>query len=635
MKTQYLNSWQVRGLCKLGDVIIPGDEKLPKFSNTCFVFSADKMLKYLPKDDLAGLKLLLFVFAFTPKILILILLHIIEKRDRFPAPMALPLKMLNVGLKGVVFTLYYSKLDDIHNWGNKIMETLNYETKIIPPPELQNNSKTNDAKLIFANAKKAEVSISALSIEERLSYVERVKAVILNSYDSIIDQVQKETRKSRTDALVSEIFSVIDYCDFLIKESKNALSDKKVKTPLMLMGKKSLMYFEPVGTVLVISPWNYPFFQAIVPLMTSFVCGNANIYKPSEFTPLTGLVEKILSSAGFTNHWIQIVYGDGKLGSNLIEQRPDKIFFTGSVATGKKIMEQASKLLIPVELELGGKDAAIVFDDANIERSTSGVLWGALTNLGQSCTSVERIYVHEKIFESFKKLLIEKTQELIQSVDHDGNSDIGHMTTEQQCFIIKNQLDDALSKGAVLHTGKNWDGKSLNIPPMVLTHIKPNMKIYQEESFGPILPLISFSQEEEVVQDANNSAYGLSASVWSQDLERCQRVARKLKVGNVSINNVMLTEGNPYLPFGGVKDSGIGRYKGIVGFQTFCNIKSVLIDKNSAKIEANWFPYTLKKYKYFETLTKTAFKKDPWSFIVFALTGIQLESHSQKTKRVK
>lgn len=246
---------------------------------------------------------------------------------------------------------------------------------------------------------------------------------------------------------------------------------------------------------------------------------------------------------------------------------------------------------------------------------------------------MERVYVHENIFEVFKNKLVEKSNQLVQEVDVDGNADIGYMTTESQTKIVKEHLDDAINLGAKLLTGQNWDGKSLKIPPLVLTNITNKMKIYHEETFGPIIPLISFYDEAQVVLDANNSQFGLSASVWSDDLERCKRVARNLKVGNVSINNVMLTEGNPYLPFGGVKQSGIGRYKGHMGFQTFCNIKSILIDKNSSKIEANWYPYTTKKYKLFEQLTLAAFMKGPISFIKFALSGMKLESHSQKLKR--
>lgn len=632
MNTRYLNSLQIYGLLKLGDVIIPGDEHLPKFSATTFYKDADRMMHYLPKEDLSGLKLLLTIFAFTPSIFIILILKLTELKNSVPKTIAIPLRMISVGLKGIIFTLYYSKLEDSKQYGRKIMETLDYNTKIVPPQHVLKSSLDSPTQFIN-KAVQAEMVIKNLTIDERLSYVSRIKETILSRYNEIINQVQLETKKSRTDALVSEIFSVIDFCDFLIKETKNALKDQKVKTPLMLMGKKSSLYFEPLGTILIISPWNYPFFQAIVPMMTSFVCGNATIYKPSEFTPLKGLVEKILTESGFDPHWIQIIYGDGKVGSALIEEKPAKIFFTGSVATGKKIMEQAAKHLIPVELELGGKDAAIIFDDVNIERSTSGVLWGALTNLGQSCTSVERIYIHENIFENFKNSLVTKVQQLTQNVDTDGNSDLGLMTTEAQTKIVKDHLDDAIKNGAKLLTGHSWDGKSTKIPPLVLMNINDKMKIYNEETFGPILPLISFADETQVVMDANNSQYGLSASVWSQDLNRCQRVARNLKVGNVSINNVMLTEGNPYLPFGGVKQSGIGRYKGQIGFQTFCNIKSILIDKNSSKIEANWYPYTAKKYHYFEQLTLSAFRKDPISFIKFAIYGMKLESHSQKVKR--
>lgn len=632
MRTRFLNSIQVCGLKKLGDVVIPGDNELPKFSQTHLFLHADRMLKYINTDDRSGLQLLLFIFAFTPSFLIKFIIMLTELKDKVPTSFAIPLRMISTGLKGIIFTLYYAKLEDSNNLGDKIMETLDYKTSV-KAPSGSIFSKEPSAHEIMLRARKVESNIRKLTIEERLIYIGRVKSIILEQRSHIVQAVQRETNKSKTDALVSEIFGVLDYLTFLEKETKNALKDQNVKTPIMLMGKKSKIYVEPLGTILIISPWNYPFFQAIVPIMTAFACGNACIYKPSEFTPLKGLVEKILVLSGFESDWVQIVYGDGKVGSELIDQRPDKIFFTGSVATGKKIMAQAAKQLIPVELELGGKDVSIVFEDANIERTTSGVIWGALTNLGQSCTSVEKVFVHEKIFEQFKNKLMEKVNSINQQVDKDGNADVGHMTTQMQVSIVAEHLEDALQKGAKLLTGANWDRRSLVIPPLLLENVTKEMKVYNQETFGPIIPIIAFHDEQEVIEKANDTDFGLSASVWSQDQSRCERVARALKVGNVSINNVMLTEGNPYLPFGGIKDSGMGRYKGVFGFATFCNIKSILIDKNSSKIEANWYPYTSKKYELFDQVTVNAFSSGLLSFIRFAISGMKLESLSQKIKR--
>jgi acyl-CoA reductase-like NAD-dependent aldehyde dehydrogenase len=408
------------------------------------------------------------------------------------------------------------------------------------------------------------------------------------------------------------------------------LKDRAAPTSIALMGKKSWVYFEPLGTILVISPWNYPLYQALVPCAASFVTGNATVYKPSEHTPLKGVVERVLKAAGFESSWIQVVYGDGALASQLIEQKPEKIFFTGSVPTGKKIMAQAARHLIPVELELGGKDPMIVFEDANIERAAAGAVWGAMTNSGQSCTSVERLYVHESIYDRFKAAVLAEVGKIqySSSPDPSGDSDMGRMTTPFQLGVIRAQLDEAKASGAKLLTGAAWNGRDALVPPIVIEGARPGMRILSEETFGPVLPLIPFKTELDAVTAANDSEFGLSASVWSADLARATRVARALDTGNVSINNVMLTEGNHGLPFGGTKQSGIGRYKGEFGLYSFSNIKSVLIDKNSSKIEANWYPYTSKKYSLFSSMMVGLFTGGLRGLIRFALSGLKLESYS-------
>jgi aldehyde dehydrogenase (NAD+) len=433
--------------------------------------------------------------------------------------------------------------------------------------------------------------------------------------------------------LISEIFGVLDNLAWLEKHGSKALQDRKQHTPIALMGKTSWTWYEPLGTILIISPWNYPFYQAIVPIACAFAAGNTVVYKPSEWTPLKGLVEDLLLEAGFAPNWVQVVYGDGAIGSALVEQKPDKIFFTGSTRTGKKILAQAAEHLIPVELELGGKDPMIVFDDVNIQRAAAGAAWGALTTTGQSCTSVERVYVQESIYEPFKDALVAEVSRIKQEIDSDGDADVGAMTTDFQVKIVAAHVDDARARGARFLAGGEWDGSSKLIPPIVIDGVTEDMLLAREETFGPVVPLLRFSTEDEAIRLANDSVYGLTASVWSKDLERAKRVGRALQVGGVSINNVMATEANPALPFGGVKQSGIGRYKGEHGLHAFCNVKSVLIDKDSAKIEANWYPYTKKKYELFTDLTVNLFSGGLLSLAKFALSGLKLERYSNEVAK--
>jgi acyl-CoA reductase-like NAD-dependent aldehyde dehydrogenase len=506
-------------------------------------------------------------------------------------------------------------------------------------PSHRFSADTFTARTVITNARFVQPQIADLTFAERLERIRVLKDLILEQRESIIDRIQKETRKSRTDALMSEIFPALDHLEYLEKNTYRVLSDRSVSTPIALMGKKSKVFFEPLGVILAISPWNYPFYQAVVPCTLSFVCGNATLLKPSEHTPLQGLIEDLFKKAGFKENWVQVIYGGGSVGQSLLEAGPDKVFFTGSTRTGKKIMESAAKNLVAVELELGGKDPMIVFEDVNLKRAAAGATWGALTNCGQTCTSVERIYVQKSIYEEFKTALLKEFQQIKQGVDLDGSTEIGEMTVDFQAQIIRQHLEDAEKKGAKILTGAEW-GRSggedvRKIPPILLDSVSPASEITHEETFGPTLPLIPFETEKEVIEMANNSEYGLSASVWSKNQARALRVARKLEVGNVSINNVMLSEGNHALPFGGVKNSGFGRYKGEFGFYAFSNIKAVLIDKDSSKIEANWYPYTPTKYQLFTNMMVNLFSRKGGliRWIRFAVAGLKLESYSNKAGR--
>lgn len=491
----------------------------------------------------------------------------------------------------------------------------------------------NSINNIFQKARDVSEIIRDLPIYKRVEEISKIQEYIVENKERIISKIVQETGKTKTDALTSEILPTLDVIDYYRKNATKILSDKVVHTPLLLMGKKSKVYYEPLGVILVISPWNYPFYQAVVPFVSAFLSGNSVIYKPSELTPLKGLLEEMFEKTNFIKNSFQIVYGDKETGKQLIENKPDKVFFTGSVEAGKKIMEQASKHLIPVELELGGKDSMIVFDDVDLERTVNGAIWGALTNSGQSCTSVEKLFVHEEIYPRFIKKLEEKVLNLTntQNKKDNGDTDIGFMTAEFQIKKIELQIEDAVEKGAKLICGGKRENDSMYFPPTIITNINETMDIYNQETFGPLIPVIKFSDEKEVIKLSNNTEFGLSASVWSKDLERADRVARKLKVGNVSINNVMITEGNPALPFGGIKSSGFGRYKGEEGLISFSNTKSIVIDTQSSKIEANWYPYTSDKYNMFVKLIDSLFSKKS-SLVKTAINGLKLEKISSKRK---
>ncbi|MDX1695027.1 MAG: aldehyde dehydrogenase family protein [Ketobacteraceae bacterium] len=502
--------------------------------------------------------------------------------------------------------------------------------------KLEEMTETSEPRVkeIYEQARLAARRLRKTSLKHRLEAVEHLIDYINEHKEDIADIICQETRKSRSDAMISEVLGVLDNFEWLVHNAEKLLADKKVPTPITLMGKKSRIFHEPLGTVLVIAPWNYPFHIGLTSILAGFVTGNAVVFKPSEVTPMKGLFEKIFAVDPLVEQSVFIAYGTGKTAQRLIAEKPAKIFFTGSARTGKRILNQAADLMIPVDLELGGKDQAIVFDDVNLDRAVAGVMWGALTNAGQSCSSVERIYVQEGIYDEFVARLKEQVNTLVVNSGDSGNADIGGMTVDFQLDIVRRQVEDAREKGATILTGGSvLQDNELFYLPTVITDVTDDMAVLKEETFGPLLPVMKFKTEEEIIERSNDTEFGLSASVWSKDGKRAERVARQLECGAVSINNVMLTEANPWLPFGGTKASGYGRQKGEEGLLGYTRSKSVLIDADSGKLEPNWYPYTQKKYNLFIDLINSLFVKSPWKLLKLAMVGMKLESEAKKKRQ--
>lgn len=489
---------------------------------------------------------------------------------------------------------------------------------------------------VMQRAQKAASDCASMTLQQRIQHVHHLKYWILDNSEFILDSIMAETGKSRFDALSAEVFSTCDVLETYTKLAPQVLCDRKVKTPLFLMGKNSRIFHEPLGTVLVIAPWNYPFTQGIVPSVIAFLAGNSIVLKPSEVTPLKPLWDKLIAESGLLSNALQVVYGGRETGAQLIDAKPDKVHFTGSVPTGKKVMASCAKHLIPVDLELGGKDPGIVFDDVDLERTVNGVLWGAFTTTGQSCTSLERLYVQDSIYDSFVSLLAERAQQLRCSTPQsdprqpDG-FDMGTITAPYQIATIEQHIQEAVDQGAKVLCGGIRQPGSAHCVPTVVVNVTHDMKLGSQETFGPVIAVMKFRSEQEAIAMANASEYGLGASVWSKDLGRAERVARALKVGNVSINNHMITEANAYLPFGGVKQSGFGRIKGEEGLLTFCNIKSVVMEKQSSKIDPHWYPFTKEKYRLMNNMMHSYFgRRRKW--IKFLINAMQLDSIGKKQK---
>ncbi|WP_253957364.1 aldehyde dehydrogenase family protein [Paenibacillus oleatilyticus] len=444
-------------------------------------------------------------------------------------------------------------------------------------------------------------------VAERLTYLRRIRYYITEHFEECAELIVEATGKPLVEAATHELFIVADAIKHVESCAVKTLKTRKAKTPLTLFGKQSAISYHPRGVVLVIAPWNFPFQLAMIPALSALTAGNSVIIKPSEVTPLVGkLMERIFAAAGFPEGLVQIAHGDGTLGARLIEAEPDYIFFTGSVQTGARIQQEAAKRLIPTTLELGGKDPMIVFADANLERAVRGAVWGSLANSGQACISVERIYVERSVYADFTARLKQEVSRLRQNGTED--TDLGSMTFSKQVDIVSEHVRHALAEGAELECGihpEQWRlTQGLQVQPIVLTQVNPQMKVMREETFGPVMNVMPFDHEMEAVELANDSSFGLNASVWSRDLTKARRVADLLECGGVCINDVMVTIANPYLPFGGIKRSGIGRYHGEEGLTLFCHQKAVVLDRGTKPAEVNWFPYA-GKYPVFGRLIKS------------------------------
>nr|WP_185956128.1 aldehyde dehydrogenase family protein [Melghirimyces algeriensis] len=468
-----------------------------------------------------------------------------------------------------------------------------------------------DVQKAMTVAQSARSIWEGVLLKERLGYMKRLRENIVDQADELADHIAKDTGKVKLEALMSDIYPTVGMIRYYERKAASILKTKRVPTPMILMGRTSRVEYRPMGVVAVISPWNYPFQLSMVPIVSALIAGNVVLYKPSEISSWTGkVIEGLFSSLALPKGVFQVLQGGKDTGRHLVDSHPDKIFFTGSVATGKKIMQSASEGLIPVELELGGKDPMLVFADADLDRAVNGALWGGYTNAGQTCMAVERVYVESSIYDEFVRRVKEKTETL--RMGWTDEADLGSMTSLQQINIVESHLRDAVEKGArILCGGKRINRETLHFQPTVLVNVDHSMRVMQEETFGPVLPIMPFSSEEEAVELANATPYGLNASIWSTDMQKANRIAAKMDSGNVCINDVMVGVANPHLPYGGNKESGVGRYHGPEGLLTFVHPTSVVTHPGKKTREMNWFPYSKEQYEAVLSLIRLFYGSNP------------------------
>jgi len=433
---------------------------------------------------------------------------------------------------------------------------------------------------------------STAGFQARARALKRVRDEIVQARHELIDLVVSETGKARGDAVL-EFVMLLDTMHYYLSRGATFIADKKV-TPHLLKNKRASISYHPLGVVGVISPWNFPVDLGFGEAVPAMLAGNPVILKPSEFTPLISLeIARLARQAGLDSRVFQVMTGLGETGAALVQQ-VDHITFTGSVKVGRMVAEAAAKRLIPCTLELGGNDAMIVLRDADIDRAAAGAVWGAFFNCGQMCMSVERVYVEEPVAQQFIDAVTAQTRALRQGPDGDFSVDVGSMTRLAQLDTVRAHIDDAVAQGAKIRTGGDTAPglPDAYFQPTVLTEVDHCMEIMQEETFGPVLPIMRVRNAQEAVRLANESRYGLNASVWSKNLPAARQIAKQIESGNVCINDVVVSYSIPEIPFGGVKESGIGRRHGPQGMRKYTRSQSVAEDRLGLRREPFWYPYS-------------------------------------------
>lgn len=445
-------------------------------------------------------------------------------------------------------------------------------------------------------------------MRERGRVVMKARQIILKELEEIALLISHETGKPVSEAVAMELAPTLDLMQYFARKTASLLSPQRIGVGLYaLMGRSSYEIYRPLGVVGIISPWNFPWATPLDEVVMALMAGNAVVLKPSELTPLTGLkIKEVLDRAGTGEGVLQVVTGDGSTGAALVASGVDKIMFTGSVATGKRVLEAAARYLTPVVLELGGKDPMIVLDDANIPNAARGAVWGAFANSGQSCSSVERCYVHESIAEQFVDEAVKETKRLRQSIGTDKNADVGSMTSEHQLRLVERHVDEAIDKGATALTGgRRMPGSSgAFFEPTILVNVNQDMDVMREETFGPVLPIMTFKTDDEAVRLANDTSFGLTASVWSGSIKRGRRLAERIDAGTVMVNEVLYTHGIAQTPWGGLKQSGLGRTHGRAGLLELVSARHIHVNRLGFIPDLWWFNYSPEAGKLFRALAR-------------------------------
>ena len=463
-----------------------------------------------------------------------------------------------------------------------------------------------EARDAVRRARAAQPAWAALPLAERVRHIRLIRDYLVDNVDAVSATVANDVGKTRVEALATEVLPSAMATDYYAKNARRFLQPRKVRSgSLLFLNKRSRVYRIPFGVIGIIAPWNYPLGIPMHEIVPALLAGNTVIFKTAPETQMVGRkIEEMIQAAGLpADVFIHLNIPGAIIGQILLEpeNHVDKLFFTGSVPIGKILMAKAAESLVPVSLELGGNDPMLVCPEAHLERAVNGAIWAGLQNSGQSCGGVERIYVHEAVYDRFIALLKQKVEALRQGPNTDHNVDIGAMCTERQIKTIRRQVDDALAKGATMLAQVPIDPAHAHAnfyPVTVLTGVDHRMELMREETFGPVLGVMKVADMEQALVLANDSSLGLTGSVWSSNTREAVALGRRIHAGVITINDHLLTHGMAETPWGGVKESGIGRSHGELGFDEMTQPQVVTTELlHFAKRNLFWHRYDAKLYE--------------------------------------
>jgi len=448
---------------------------------------------------------------------------------------------------------------------------------------------------IVSRARVAQGEWAKIPIRDRCAKIRGVRERIMASRNELADAVVRESGKPRVEALFADIFVALDSAEYWSKNAASALRTRKVSHhSTAAKAKRGYLAYEPLGVIAIISSWNYPLAIPLSEIIPGIAAGNAVVCKTSDFTPQCGaLIERLFSDSGFPKNLVTVVQGGGEVGQALIDASPDKVMFTGSVATGRHVAEACAKRLIPSVLELGGKDAMIVLADANLEVASSAAVWASYTNCGQVCLSVERLFVEQSAADKFIALCVEKTKKLHIGPGSAPATDVGPLIRPQHVRRMTDLVHDAVSRGATVLCGGNArpDLGPNFFEPTVISGVDSSMKLFQEETFGPILAIQVVKDEKKAIKQANDSPFALAASIWTKSKTRGLALAAELRAGAVMVNDAISYFGIAEAPHGGCGASGWGRTHGQAGLLEMVQTKYIDVDSLPRSEKPWWYRY--------------------------------------------